>query len=194
MKRKHVAAPDVSTRDRLIAAAAEAFSGDGYFGTDSNRIARRAGFAPQTFYRHFDDKLDVFLAVYAQWQVAEAAAVRAAVKGERAVDRRAAAAALVLVRFHKEWAVFRRSLRLLALEEPRVRAARAASRAGQMAVLRALPANSDRTDAELLSAILQVERLCDALADQETAPHGITEADWLREITQTVARARGERA
>jgi AcrR family transcriptional regulator len=38
-----------------------------YFGTDTNKIARRAGTALATLYHHFDDKLDIFLAVYDAW-------------------------------------------------------------------------------------------------------------------------------
>src|SRR5690606_17709581 len=47
--------PD-GTRERLIAAAAEVINRDGYFGTDSNAIARAAGYSPATFYKHFEDK------------------------------------------------------------------------------------------------------------------------------------------
>ena len=39
------------------------FIESGYAGTDTNRIARRAGFAPQTFYRWFADKTAILRAV-----------------------------------------------------------------------------------------------------------------------------------
>jgi AcrR family transcriptional regulator len=61
-------APHPTTRARLVAAAREEFVDHGFAGTDSNKIARRAGFAPQTFYRWFKDKTDIFLAVYGGWQ------------------------------------------------------------------------------------------------------------------------------
>ena len=53
---------DASTRTsgtgtKLIAAAAAEFNDHGFSGTDSNKIARRAGFAPQTFYRWFKDNI-----------------------------------------------------------------------------------------------------------------------------------------
>jgi AcrR family transcriptional regulator len=44
-----------STSNDLIAAAAAEFNEFGFSGTDTNRIARRAGYAPQTFYRWFKD-------------------------------------------------------------------------------------------------------------------------------------------
>jgi AcrR family transcriptional regulator len=50
-------------RSVLIAAARLEFEEFGFEGTNSNAIARRAGYAPQTFYRHFEDKREIFLAV-----------------------------------------------------------------------------------------------------------------------------------
>src|SRR5277367_865240 len=57
-----------ATSERLLKSAAQEFNEHGFAGTDSNKIARRAGFAPQTFYRWFNDKTDVFLAVYRGWE------------------------------------------------------------------------------------------------------------------------------
>src|SRR5215470_8598720 len=57
-----------STGEKLVRAAAREFNEHGFLGTDTNRIARRAGFAPQTFYRWFGDKTEIFIKVYEQWQ------------------------------------------------------------------------------------------------------------------------------
>src|SRR5262245_12814544 len=62
---------DKPTSAKLIAAAAKEFNQRGFDGTDTNRIARRAGFAPQTFYRWFRDKTEIFLAVYRAWDEEE---------------------------------------------------------------------------------------------------------------------------
>lgn len=59
------------TRERLVVAAAQLFNRVGYDGTDSNRIAREAGYAPGTFYKHFRDKKEIFLAVYEGWVTKE---------------------------------------------------------------------------------------------------------------------------
>ena len=59
------------TRSRLIAAAALLFNRVGFYGTDSNKIARAAGYSTGVFYKHFKDKREVFLAVYEQWSIAE---------------------------------------------------------------------------------------------------------------------------
>ena len=56
---------------------------------------RRAGYAPQTFYRHFTDKVDILLAVYADWvaeerkAVMEAGSIRQAARGIRRFFERA---------------------------------------------------------------------------------------------------------
>src|ERR1700733_4737197 len=55
------------TRDRLVAAAAKLFNQTGYHGTDSNRIAKAAGYSAGVFYKHFNDKRAIFLAAYEGW-------------------------------------------------------------------------------------------------------------------------------
>ena len=59
------------TRERIIDGAASLFNKFGYHGTDSNCIAKAAGDATGTFYKHFQDKREVFLAVYDRWLTAE---------------------------------------------------------------------------------------------------------------------------
>src|SRR5713226_3801558 len=71
------------TSAKLIAAAAKEFNTRGFHGTDTNRIARRAGFAPQTFYRHFADKTAIFLAVYERWWKDESAALQSVLRDSR---------------------------------------------------------------------------------------------------------------
>src|SRR5260370_38576188 len=64
------------TRERLVAAAARLFNRAGYHGTDSNRIAKEAGYATGTFYKHFKNKREAFLAAYevcvaSEWKTVE---------------------------------------------------------------------------------------------------------------------------
>ncbi|HSZ11512.1 MAG TPA: TetR/AcrR family transcriptional regulator [Rhizomicrobium sp.] len=170
------------TREKLIAAAQGEFNASGFHGTDTNRIARAAGYAPQTFYRHFADKTDTFLAVYERWWKGEVAALEKVLRKRRGKDG-AMAAARVVIGFHTRWRGFRRSLRHLAVTEARVRAARAAARRAQLAPLKA--AGTKRGDAELIAALLTAERLCDAAAEGELTDMGLSR----REITSLVARA-----
>ena len=109
------------TRDRLVRAAAEVYNRDGYDGTDSNRIAREAGYAPGTFYKHFTDKRQVFLAVYAEWVAREWREVSATIGGEGTVRERAETIVDVFLAHHRRWRRFRGSLRALVVTDPDVR-------------------------------------------------------------------------
>src|ERR1700758_900052 len=91
-----------TTRERLIAAAAAEFREASFAGTDSNRIARRAGFAPQTFYRWFKDKTEIFIAVYRAWEEEELRALNALL-AEGADDEAVVEAA---VGHHRSWLKF----------------------------------------------------------------------------------------
>src|SRR6516164_9731798 len=114
----------IPTRERLIRAASAEFGERGFAGTDTNKIARRAGFAPQTFYRWFKDKTEIFIAVYRAWEEEELRAVGTLLI-EGVDDKPAVEAA---VAHHRAWLKFRRSLRALSVENAQVRAARAESR------------------------------------------------------------------
>ena len=151
------------TAAKLLDAAEDAFNAQGFDGTDTNRIARDAGYAPQTFYRHFHDKTDVFLAVYERWWKSEADAAEKALRAKAPVD--AEKLADTLIAFHVKWRGFRRSLRNLAAIDDRVRAARAKARKAQIANTRAWL--SKRNDAEIYAVLLVLERLCDAVAEGE---------------------------
>jgi AcrR family transcriptional regulator len=157
------------TKSKLIDAATREFKAHGYAGTDTNRIAARAGFAPQTFYRHFQDKLAIFLAVYRLWEDEEAKVVGAL------VEMRAGAMALAdaIVAHHRAYLLFRRSLRALSVETMAVREARAQSRLRQMRNTIALTRSGS---IEALAPVLfQIERLADAIAEGEFKDLGIDE-------------------
>ncbi|MFN9251882.1 MAG: TetR/AcrR family transcriptional regulator, partial [Brevundimonas sp.] len=97
-----------TTRDALLAAAAKAFNEHGFSGTDTNRIAREAGFAPQTFYRHFTDKTDIFIRVYELWQEDERARIAAAMRCAGDAAAQLDAVARTLIAAHRNHAGFRR--------------------------------------------------------------------------------------
>ena len=156
------------TRATLIKAAAKEFESNGYDSTNSNKIAGTAGYAPQTFYRYFDNKLDIFLAVYAQWTDDGGAGFDS--------TRNATAAAQYAVTHHRNALNFRRALRHLAIIEPKVRAARAANRLQQINQIRErLPHLAAVETAELMAKLLQVERLVDACAEGEFSDMGIAD-------------------
>jgi len=163
-------AASLDTRTRLVQAAAAEFNERGYHGTDTNRIARRAGFAPQTFYRWFADKLAVFIAVYRIWEDTERALL-----GEL-IARKASPKQIVAtaVQHHRNFLIFRRSLRQLAAEDPAMRRARAESRKRQIAQIKLWQKIPAADEARVAAVLLQLERLADALAERELEDMGLT--------------------
>lgn len=152
-----------ATSEKLLEAAAREFNEHGFAGTDTNKIARRAGFAPQTFYRWFQDKVDIFIRVYERWQRDEFGDVdELATQGASPLRL-----ARAVVAHHKSNIIFRRSLRLLSLENDVVRAARARSRSSQVAYVRRRNPAIALDDAAIATLLLQTERLADALAEGE---------------------------
>jgi AcrR family transcriptional regulator len=151
-----------ATRAELIGAARKEFEERGFDATQSNKIARRAGYAPQTFYRHFTDKVDILLAVYADWVAEERKAVMEAGSIRQA--------ARVLLEHHRGSFRFRRALRVLTITDERVRAARAETRLALMAYLRKLaPHIADMSEARLARSLFVLERVADACVEGEFA-------------------------
>jgi AcrR family transcriptional regulator len=151
-----------ATRAALIAAARQEFEQSGFDSTQSNKIARRAGYAPQTFYRHFTDKVEILLAVYASWVFEEQQALDAA-RGMRQAAR-------ALLEHHRASLRFRRALRALSVTDKRVRAARAQSRLVQIQHLRKLlPHTAEMSEARLARSLFVIERVADACAEGEFA-------------------------
>lgn len=159
------------TRSALIDAAEAEFNAHGFGGTDTNRIARRAGFAPQTFYRHFEDKISIFVAVYERWWMDESGVITTLMRAPRRDLGRVADA---MIAFHAKWRGFRRSLRHLAVDDTRVRAARTKARKAQIEAAR--PFMPGCNDGEIAAALLVFERLCDAVSEGEFVDMGLSRA------------------
>ena len=177
--------PAANTKDLLVQAAAAEFRERGFDGTDSNKIARRAGFAPQTFYRWFKDKTEVFVAVYRLWEEEERRFV-----GEL-VRQGAGGAAVVeaAVKHHRDYLYFRRSLRRLSIEDPQVREARAQSRLRQVERLHR-HSRGGLTRDEIAVRLLELERLSDALAEGELADMGLDEDAARRRLVAILGEMR----
>ncbi len=167
----------LDTAAHLRGAARAEFEMHGYGGTNTNAIARRAGFAPQTFYRHFDDKLAIFLAVYRDWAEEELILLAGARTAEEIAD--------ILLKHHQRSRVFRRSLRSLTVSNPVVAAQRAASRRQQLRQLR----NGTDIDVDHIAALLTVERLCDAAADGEFTALGVADSEVRLAICDAIQKA-----
>lgn len=183
--------PDIavepSTRERLVQAAALEFNEKGFHGTDTNRIARRAGFAPQTFYRHFEDKTDVFLAAYTTWIREEYCAIDAVMDR----DDFDLAVADIIITHHLAWPMFHRILDFLAIQDERVRKVRREQMSWKIWRLRHVPENADRSDAELAADLLAIQRLGAAVTDGELAEVAVSPDEIRAAIAKAVARACG---
>lgn len=176
-----------AARDALLEAAALEFNEGGFEGTDTNRIARRAGYAPQTFYRHFKTKGEIFIEVYRSWMKDEFRQVG------HAAARGPLAAARVLIRHHGEYRGFRRSLRHLAVVDTTMRAARAENRRQQLRLFAKGPyASLDRLSQVAL--LFCIERIADAAADGELADLGLSPTSQAKLLAQTMAKLAGPTA
>jgi AcrR family transcriptional regulator len=174
------------TAGKLVAAAAKEFKRHGFHGTDSNKIARRAGFAPQTFYRWFRDKTEIFLAVYRAWEDEEREVV-GGLLAEQASDERLVDA---IVGHHRSYRLFRRSLRQLSLEDAVVRKARAESRLRQIERIRRGSGPEIGSTADIAVILLQIERLSDAIAEGELGDLGVGDAPGRAALGALLARLR----
>ena len=188
MPKKSSARAPEATRNNLVAAAAKLFNSVGYFGTDSNRIARAAGYAPGTFYVHFADKLEIFLEVYRGWVESEWQAIAAALKPDRRHGPESARIAWVVLQHHRKWQVFRASLRALTVTDRRMHQARVAQRKRQIAQTAELLRARGVTPrpARIYANLLLFEILADAVADGDTAALAIKEGDILARLAADV--------
>ncbi len=184
------------TRDQsleaLMATARAEFLRYGFDGTDVNRIARRSGLAPTSFYRWFKDKTDVFVAVYRRWENEEQQAMR------RLLARGGSLAALVeaCVDHHRSHTQFRRSLRRLCHEDARVRQALALSRRERLASLKLWMGEPRVSDADLAVDLLLFEGLALVLAEGDLGEMGLDDKAARRQLGAILARwlARSVRA
>jgi AcrR family transcriptional regulator len=183
------------TRARLVAAAAREFGRVGYDGTDSNRLARAAGYAPGTFYKHFADKRAIFLEAYQAWVTAEWGAIDRVLR--RGGNPRAQAAQIVamVLAHHRRWRGLRSSLRALVVRDRVVRAFYRRQRRRQLDLLATLRSGRGRPGPREDDAVLlyTLERVCDALADGELSDLGLEVQPTVVRLEEIVARHIGAR-
>jgi AcrR family transcriptional regulator len=164
------------TRERLLDAAAAIFNRVGYHGTDSNRIAHEAGYATGTFYKHFQDKREIFLAVYARWVAAEWQAVEEAISRDAEAEHVARALVDLSVSFHTKWRGLRASLLELIFSDTEVRRFYRQQRRRQldtMARIRKAIGAPSRTREEDAIHLYTTERVFDAIANGELKDLGV---------------------
>jgi AcrR family transcriptional regulator len=165
------------TRTRLVAAAALLFNRVGFYGTDSNRIARAAGYSTGVFYKHFKDKREIFLAAYEQWSLAEWKEVTAILSRAGPDQEIARELVLLFIEFHTRWRGLLASLRQLVFTDATVRRFHRRQRKRQldwMAELRAQRnASSNRRREQDIVYLYTTERTFDAIAQEELRALGL---------------------
>ncbi len=174
------------TAARLVDAALVVFNRDGYFGTDSNALARAAGYSPATFYKHFEDKRALFIAVYARWVDDEWQEVEAIVSDGGTPMKRARRVVAAVVAQHERARGMRAALRVLVHQDATVRAAFVARRREQLDRMRTLGGGRHSRAADAL-ILLTLERTCDAIADGELEALGAAPAALVTLIERQLA-------
>jgi AcrR family transcriptional regulator len=177
------------TRERLVVTARVVFNREGYFKTQSNKIANEAGYATGTFYKHFNDKREIFLAAYESWVRDEWEALRDELPLHKTTKQLAAQLARVVLDHHRSYAGFRASLRALIVMDDKVRKFVLEQRATQLdrlANLRVGKGMSKKTRAEDWALLLLMERVCDSIASDEARELDVKEAELLRVLERAL--------
>jgi len=174
-----------TTRTRLLEAACVAFAEDGYFGTDSNKIARTAGYSPATFYRHFPDKREILLAAYQVWVAAEWDAIQQVLAISKSSAGVARDLTRVVLEHHRKWCGLRRSLRAAAATDEKVRLFQLNQRRAQLKWLSSLRGGSAGR-ARNLALLLELERLCDAIAEHDSRRIGVPDREMIGEVERVI--------
>ena len=177
------------TRDRLVAAAAHLFNRDGYHGTDSNQIAKEAGYSTGAFYKHFKDKREIFLAAYETWVASEWKAVAAELTAGGAVEDITRRLVALSIDFHTRWRGLRSSLLELVSTDAEVKRFYRKQRRRQLDVMAELrakigaPARRREDDAIHL---FTTERTFDAIAQGELRDLGLDRQMVIESMVQKV--------
>lgn len=164
------------TRKRILAAAAIEFNRLGYHGTDSNNIAKAAGYAAGTFYKHFKDKREVFLAVYESWVTTEWQAVEEELLQGSGPEQTARRIVDSNIKFHTEWRGLRASLMELIFSDQEARKFFRKQRRRQldyMAHLRSRLTLAPRSREEDAIHLFLTERVFDAIGQGEIQMLGL---------------------
>ncbi len=173
-----------------MAAAAREFSRVGYDGTDSNRLARAAGYAPGTFYKHFTDKRAIFLEAYERWVTTEWIAIDRLLRRGGDAREQAARVVTMVLAHHRRWHGLRASLRALVARDRVVRAFYRRQRRRQLdllASLRRVRGGRRRPREEDAILLYTLERVCDALADGELSDLGLDARPTIVRLGEIVA-------
>jgi len=185
------ASQTASTRERLVRAAAEELNRAGFGGTNTNKIARAAGFAPATFYRYFDDKRAIMVAAF-DWVLSlQREAMIALVAEADPTDIAGIARRMVqsLADHQRAWQKLVASGLVIASEDPELASLLHAKRAQDLAAMEAICARlggKPKSREEDLLLLLTVEGLCVLLATTDPSAIGVSEEALVERMAQRI--------
>lgn len=139
-----------------------------YWETDSNQIAKAAGYSTGTFYRHFKDKREIFIAAYREWVAEEWASIESQLSPAQTPGESIDRASDALIEHHRRWRTFRGNLRALVTYDEELRELAHSLRREtleKMSVVRSLRGQARRELERDAIHAMMFERICDALAD-----------------------------
>jgi len=164
------------TRARLTLTAAHFFNRVPYWEADTNAIAKEAGYATGTFYRHFKDKREIFIAAYREWIAEEWANIESTIIPGQTPAQMIDRAADALIEHHRRWRVFRGNLRALVTYDEELRELTQALRREQLEKMSLLRMRMGQQPSRTLESdavhAMMFERVCDGIADGEFASLG----------------------
>jgi AcrR family transcriptional regulator len=179
------------TRQRLIFAAARLFNRAGFHGTDSNQIAREAGYATGVFYKHFPDKRAVFLAAYETWVLSEWKSVEQGLTLGGAREETARRLVALTIDFHTRWRGLRAALLELVFTDAQVRRFYRSQRKRQLDIMagirREIGASPRRRREDDAIHLFTMERTCDAIAQGELPNLGLNRSVMIAALVKKVA-------
>lgn len=164
------------TRARLILTAAHIFNRVPYWEADTNAISKEAGYSTGTFYRHFKDKREIFIAAYREWIAEEWANIESTIEPGQSPAQSIDRAADALIEHHRRWRVFRGNLRALITYDDELRELTQALRREQLEKMSLLRMRQGQQPSRTLESdavhAMMFERVCDGIADGEFASLG----------------------
>jgi AcrR family transcriptional regulator len=177
------------TRERLVTAATSLFNRSGYHGTDSNQIAKEAGYSTGVFYKHFKDKREIFLAAYETWVASEWKAVAVELTAGGTVEEIARRLVALSIDFHARWRGLRSSLLELVFTDAEVKRFYRKQRRRQldvMAELRTKISAPPRRREDDAIHLFTTERTFDAIAQGELRDLGLDRQVVIESMVQKV--------
>ncbi|MDB4985030.1 MAG: TetR/AcrR family transcriptional regulator [Myxococcaceae bacterium] len=159
------------TRARLVQTAAQLFNRVPYWEADTNAVAKEAGYSTGTFYRHFKDKREIFIAAYREWIAEEWANIESTITPGQSPAESIDRAADALIEHHRRWRVFRGNLRALITYDEELRELTQALRREQLEKMSLLRMRMGQQPSRTLESdavhVMMFERVCDGIADGE---------------------------